>query len=183
MTTTATPPLTGTYVVDAAHSTISFAVRHMGVSLFRATFTEVEGRLEADGTSVQLTGSAPVESVSIQSPAEFREHVIYGDDFFDGKNHPQITAQSSEVSFHDDGTVTLQGELTIRGVTKPVTAEGTYRPALEDPFGGKRAALELTATVDRSDWGISWQAPLPNGGDALDNSVELSASIELVEES
>lgn len=181
-TTAATQPFSGTYAVDAAHSTLGFAVRHMNVSLFRATFGNLEGRLEHDGGTTKLSGTAAVESISIQDPPEFRQHVVYNADFFDAHNHPAITATADGIRFGDDGTVDVEGELTIRGITKPVSATGTYRAPLEDPFGGRRAALELTATVDRRDWGLDWQTPLPNGDDALDYTVELTASIELVEE-
>jgi len=81
-----------------------------------------------------------------------------------------------------DGAATVRGELTIRGVTRPVTATGSYQAPVEDPFGATRAAFELTATVDRREWGMDWQAPLPGGGDVLGYDVELSAHLELVKQ-
>jgi polyisoprenoid-binding protein YceI len=180
--TVSTRPFTGTFVVDPVHSSVEFAVRHMGVSLFRARFEEVTARLVTGHERVRLEGSAPVESISIRTPREFRDHVVYGADFFDARNHPEIRVSADEVSLHEDGTATVRGELTIRGTTRPVTATGTYHAPVEGLGGQVRGALELTATVDRRDWGLDWQAPLPSGGDALGNEVQLSAHLELVEE-
>ena len=179
--TVSTRPFAGTYVVDPVHSSVAFAVRHMGVSLFRARFEELSARLVA-GDAVRLEGSAPVESISIRSPREFRDHVVYGADFFDANNHPEITVVADDVVLLADGTATVQAQLTIRGTTRPVTATGTYHAPIEALGGQRRGALEVSATVDRRDWGLDWQAPLPSGGDALANEVRLTAHLELVEE-
>ncbi|MPZ66277.1 MAG: hypothetical protein GEU83_12440 [Pseudonocardiaceae bacterium] len=178
----ATRPLSGTFVADQAHSSFQFAVKHMKVSTFRASFDDIDASVVADDQGIRLHGAARVESVSIKAPPEFREHVVHGAEFFDAGSHPQITVRSQDVELSDDGTVTVRGELTIRGVTRAVTATGSYQPPIEDPFGSTRAAFELNATVDRRDWGMDWQAPLPGGGDALGYDVELSAHLELVKQ-
>lgn len=183
MTATTTQPLTGTFVADSIHSSLQFAIRHMDVSMFRATFDDVDARVVADDQDVRLEGAVRAESISIQQPPEFREHVLYGTDFFDANNHPEITFRSSDVRLGDDGTVSGNGELTIKGITKPVTATGTYQRPVEDAFGSERAALEITATVDRREWKMDWQAPLPKGGDALGHDVQLTVHLELVRES
>jgi len=118
----------------------------------------------------------------IRTPPKFREHVVYGADFFDAGRHPQITVHADDMQLGADGAATVRGELTIRGVTRPVTATGSYQAPVEDPFGATRAAFELTATVDRREWGMDWQAPLPGGGDVLGYDVELSAHLELVKQ-
>lgn len=176
-----TQPFTGTFVADPAHSSFDFAVRHMKVAVFRARFDDVD-RVVADSRGIRLDGAARVESVSISSPQEFRDHVVHGAEFFDAGNHPEITVRSQDVRIGEDGAVTVAGELTIRGVTRPVAAAGTYQPPIEDPYGSMRAALELTATVDRREWGMDWQAPLPAGGDTLGYEVQLSAHLELIRE-
>jgi polyisoprenoid-binding protein YceI len=175
-------PFTGTWIVDTVHSSIGFGVKHMGTSTFRAAFDKVEGRVVASDDGIELTGTAEVESITITSPQEFRDHVVYGDDFFDAKNHPTISARATDVEFRDDGTVELRGELTLRGVTKQVTATGTYSGPTETPFGSTVAAIELSATVDRRDFGLAWQMELPAGGDALATDVELTATLELEKE-
>ncbi len=179
---TTTQPLAGTFAADPIHSTFQFAIQHMGVSMFRATFDDVDARVVSDEHGVQLNGAIRAESISIRQPPEFRDHVLYGADFFDARNHPEITFRSVDVQLADDGTLAGQGELTIKGITKPVTATGTYQAPVEDPFGSQRAALEITAAVDRRDWAMDWQTPLPKGGDALGHEVELTVHLELVRE-
>lgn len=172
--------LIGTYELDRAHSTVQFAVKHVGVSTFRASFADVDARLIVDDDAIALEGRVGVESVSIVEPAEFREHVVRGADFFDGDTFPVITFRSTSVELGDDGAVTLSGELTIREASRTVTARGTYEPPREDPFGNVRTGLDLRATIDRRSWEMDWQTPLPGGGDALGWDVEITAQLELI---
>ena len=175
-----TQPFTGTFVADPAHSSFGFSVKHMKVASFSAWFDDVDARLVSDESGVTLEGRARVESVSIKNPPEFREHVVYGADFFDAGNHPEIVFRSSRVELGEDGSARVEGELTIKGITKPVTATGTYQPPVEDPFGSVRTALELVTTVDRREWNMDWQMPLPGGGDVLGYDVRWSAHLELI---
>ncbi len=176
----ATEQFTGVFTADPVHSSFQFAISHMKVSTFRASFRDVEARLAAGPGGVELEGRAQIESVSITAPKELREHVVNGDEFFDGRNHPEITFRSSEVELSDDGEASVEGELTVKGISAPVTATGTYEAPIEDPYGNQRAAIELTATVDRRDWDMNWQMPLPRGGDVLGYDVELTVHLELV---
>jgi len=175
----ATQPFTGTYELDRNHSTFQFAVDHLTVSTFRASFADIDARLTAADGAIELEGAAGAESVSIVDPA-FRDHVVLGADFFDADAHPRITFRSTEVVLSDDGAATVSGELTIRGVTLPVTARGAFRPPTQDPFGTYRTGFELQATVDRRSWGMNWQAPLPDGNEALGWKVEITVYLELV---
>jgi polyisoprenoid-binding protein YceI len=154
----------------------------MGVGAFRTTFSDVDARLTSDDEGVRLEGSARVESISIRNPPEFREHVVNGADFFDAANHPEILFSSSRLDMNADGTVSLDGELVIKGIAKPITATGTWREPIEDPYGGVRTALELQAVIDRREFDITWQAPLPKGGDALGWDVTLDAHLELIKD-
>jgi polyisoprenoid-binding protein YceI len=177
---TAIQPFVGTYDVDRAHSAVGFAVTHLNVATFRASFGDLDGRLVAADGVVTLSASVRVESVSITEPAEFREHVVRGADFFDADEHPELRFRSTVVELRDDGGATVTGELTIRGVTCPIVAEGSYRGPIDDPFGGQRLALELRTTIDRRAWDLGWQRPLPDGGDAVGWEVDLTADLELV---
>lgn len=177
--TTAVQIADGTYELDKPHTTVQFSVRHVGVATFRASFGDIDGRLVVENGSAELSASAAVKSVSIVEPPEFREHVVRGDDFFAADSHPQLTFRSTSVEFDEDGTATVSGDLSIRGVSGSVEARGTFSPPTEDPFGGTRVGLELAATIDRRAWGMDWQAPLPNGDDALGWDVEISAHLEL----
>lgn len=176
----ATQPFTGTFVADPAHSSFQFAVGHL-VGTFRAGFEDVDARVVVNESGgIRFEGVARVASVSITAPAELREHVVNGADFFDAANHPEITFYAEDIRLDDDGRLSGQGELTIRGQTKPVVATGSYRGLVDSPFGQTVAAVELTATVDRRDWGMDWQMATPAGGDVLGYDVEVTAQIELV---
>ncbi len=180
MTTTTTPPFVGSFRADPVHSSFRFSVRHMGVGTFEASFDDVEAQLVIDDEGAALTGAARVGSISIRNPPEFREHVVHGADFFDGANHPEISFRADGATVGEDGEFSGSGELTMRGVTRPVVASGHYRVPVRDPYGGLRTAVDIVAVVDRRDWGMDWQMPLPDGGDALGYEVEVRAHIELV---
>src|SRR5215204_6118112 len=177
MTTATTPLLAGTYTADPVHSSFGFAVRYQGVSIFRGTLSEVEAKL-ADG---RVEGLAKVESISIRTPDQFRQHVL-GGEFFDAESHPEVTFTSSDLDLREDGTATVNGELTIKGHTRPVAATGTWIAPAADAFGNSRGHLNLEAVIDRTQWDMNWNVPLPSGGNALANEVTLSVDISLVEQ-
>ena len=178
MTATATQPLAGTYTADLVHSSFGFAVRYMGVSTFRGTLDEVAATLVAGPEGVVLEGSAEVASISIHTPEAFREHVLAAD-FFDVARHPRVAFRSTRVQLADHGRAVLDGELTIRDTTLPVHAEGSWAPEAET-LSGRRAHLTLETTIDRTAYGISWNAELPTGGKALANDVTLTIELALV---
>jgi polyisoprenoid-binding protein YceI len=175
-------PFVGAFVADVNHSSVLFSVRHMSVSRFRGSFADVEARFAADGQRARLEGRARVDSISIANPPELRDHVVSGPDFFDGDEHPEIRFRSSRVDFEDAGTIRVSGDLELRGVTRPIEASGRYRSPVTDPYGVSRGAIELTATLDRRDWGFDWQMPLPDGDNVLGWEVELDVRLELVQE-
>jgi polyisoprenoid-binding protein YceI len=168
--------LAGTFNADPVHSSFGFAVKYQNISLFRGTLGDVAATL-VDG---KLEGTAQVESISIRTPEQFRAHVLSAD-FFDVENHPTVTFVSTELELAEDGTAKATGDLTIRGVTKPVTATGTWAPPAADAFGNTRAHLQLETVVDRTQFGLNWNMPLPSGGNALANDVTLSVDVALVQ--
>jgi polyisoprenoid-binding protein YceI len=168
-------PLAGTYTADPVHSSFGFAVRYQGVSLFRGTLNDVSATL-ADG---RLEGTAKVESISIRTPEQFRAHVL-GGEFFDDDNHPEVRFVSSDLDLGEDGDATVDGELTIKGITHPVQATGTWTAPAADAFGNTRGHLNLSAVIDRTQWDMNWNVPLPSGGVALANEVTLTVDISLV---
>jgi polyisoprenoid-binding protein YceI len=174
---TITTPLSGTYTADPVHSSFGFAVRYQGVSLFRGTLSDVSATL----TDGRLEGSARVESISIRTPDQFRAHVL-GAEFFDAENHPEVTFASDEVDLHEDRTASVAGELTIKGITRPVQATGRWTAAEADAFGKVRGHLELEATIDRTEFEMRWNAPLPSGGQALAEEVTLTVDLSLIEQ-
>jgi polyisoprenoid-binding protein YceI len=174
--TTATK-LSGTYTADPVHSSFGFSVRYQGVSLFKGTLDEVDAKL-VDG---RLEGAAKVESISIRTPEQFRAHVL-SPEFFDAANHPEVKFTSGDVELGEDGTAKVDGELTIKGITRPVSAAGTWIAPDADAFGNTRGHLNLEAVVDRTEFNMNWNAPLPSGGKALANEVTLTVELSLVEQ-
>lgn len=173
----ATKPLSGVYDIDPVHSSFGFAVKYMGVTTFKGTLDEVEAKLVAADGAVTLTGSAAVESISIRTPEQFRQHVL-SDDFFAAATYPRVTFRSDALDLAEDGSATVTGELTIRDVTKTVTATGTWTPEV-DVFGTMKAALALETKLDRTEYGLVWNADLPAGGKALANEVTLTIELTL----
>jgi polyisoprenoid-binding protein YceI len=178
-TATATATLTGAFQADAAHSSVEAGTRHMGVGSFRTRFDDVSARLIAGEDSIRLEGEARVESIGIRTPDAFREHVVYGEDFFDARRFPVIRF-SGDVELREDGAVTVRGELTIKDRTRPITARGAYREPVEDPYGGVRTGIDVAARIDRREFGLDWQAKLPGGGDVLGWEVDIDVRLELV---
>jgi polyisoprenoid-binding protein YceI len=142
----------GTWTLDPLHSAVSFSVRYL-IGNFRRDFTSVNAQL-VDGA---LSGSADVQSLDLRADM-FREHVIVDPAFFDSANYPTLTFSSSDLTI-DGSNVTLDGELTIKGVTKPIRATGTIAGPSEDQQGRTRLGLALGTTVDRTDFGIGLNWP------------------------
>jgi polyisoprenoid-binding protein YceI len=182
MTSTATRELHGTYAADGVHSVFGFSVLHNGISSFKGTLSDVTAGLRAGDDGLELEGAAKVESISIVEPEQLRAHVL-SEEFFDAENHPEVTFRSTDVELSEDGRARVEGELSIKGITKPVTATGSYRGPVTGPDENERAAFELEATFDRRDYGFDWQMELPGGGNALDWDITLSVHLELVKES
>jgi len=172
-----TTALAGTFNSDPVHSSFAFAVKYQNVSMFRGTLGEVNATL-VDG---KLEGTAQVESISIRTPEQFRAHVMSAD-FFDVENYPTVTFTSNDLDLADDGTAKVTGDLTIRGVTQPVTATGSWTAPSADAFGNTRAHLQLETVIDRTTYGLNWNMPLPSGGNALADDVTLTVEIALVQQ-
>ena len=171
--------LSGTYRAQPVPSSFAFAVRHSGVFWYRGSLSDVTGTLRADGDALTLEGSARVDSISVLQPAAMRASVL-GPDFFDAENHPEITFRSTAVRLADDGRAEVDGELTIKGVTRPVRVTGTVTAPMADPYGNDRIGLNLAAAVDRTDFGVNWNTPLPSGEPALANDVKILAELQFV---
>jgi polyisoprenoid-binding protein YceI len=177
MATATTPLLASNYNADPVHSSFGFAVRYQGVSLFKGTLSDVV----ASVTDGRLEGTAQVESISIRTPDQFRQHVLSAE-FFDAANHPEVRFTASDLDLREDGTATVAGELTIKGITRPVQATGTWIAPAADAFGNQRGHLNLEAVIDRTEFDINWNMALPSGGNVLANDVTLTVELSLVEQ-
>jgi polyisoprenoid-binding protein YceI len=166
---------TGTWVADPVHSTIGFSVRHMGVIPFRGGFDGFEARL-SDG---KLSGTARVET--IETDDENLTGHLLSPEFFDAERHPLLRFESDEIQRNGDEVV-VDGALTLKGESRPVELRGAITGPIMDPYGGTRLGLELATTIDRTEFGIDWNAELPSGGAVLGNDVRLTAELELVQQ-
>ena len=180
MSTVAAQPFSGTYRVQPEPSSFAFAVRHSGVFWYRGSLSDVAATLRGDGDALALEGSARVDSISVVEPAAMRASVL-GPEFFDAERHPEITFRSTEVRLADDGRAEVDGELTIRGVTRPVTASGHYTSPRQAGFG-EVAGLQLHTSFDRREFGFDWQMELPGGGDAVGWDVAVDIDLLLIRE-
>jgi len=159
----------GTYQADPVHSSVGFAVKYLGVATFSGELKTFEASL-ADGA---LSGKAEVASIEVKDENLYAH--LQAPEFFDAERHPALTFSGREV-----GEGRFEGELTIKGVTKPVTLEGTVTGPVTDPYGNERIGLRLITVVDRTQFGLDWNAPLPAGGFALANDVTITADLSLV---
>ena len=162
----------GTWTLDPVHSTIGFELPYLA-GTFRGHFTDVDAKLTAES----LSGSARVASVDVKDE-NLAAH-LQSPEFFDAERHPELSFASKSIRRSDD-TLTVDGELTIRGTTKPVELVGTIADPMTDAFGNERANVQLETTVDRTEFGLDWNMPLPNGQPALQNEVKLVAELYFV---
>jgi polyisoprenoid-binding protein YceI len=167
----------GTWTIDKIHSTAGFAVKHMVVATFRGRFEDFDATLEAgeDG-SLHLVGSVDANSIVVKD--ENLAGHLKSPDFFDTETYPTITFDSRSVR-QEGEEIVVEGELTIKGKTNPVESRGTIVGPHEDIAGNTKVGLTLETVVDRTQFGLEWNAPLPKGGFALANDVTLVVELEL----
>ena len=172
----------GTYNVDPAHSSVGFEVRHMGIATVRGTFKQFAGTIEAGDGKTVLQGQ--VEVASIDTGEAQRDAHLAAPDFFDADTHPQITFASTGTEAAGDGQVRLSGEITIKGITKPIELTGVVADAgTTDPWGNERVGLELEGSIDRREFDLKWNQTLPNGNVLVSNQVKLVISVSAVKAS
>jgi polyisoprenoid-binding protein YceI len=169
----------GTWTIDKVHSHVGFAVKHMVVSNFRSRFEDYDGALTVgENGEPRLEGYVNVDSIVVRD--ENLAGHLKAPDFFDSERYPQIRFRSTAVRVREGGELEVDGELTIKDRTHNVTARGTLTGPQEDIAGNDKLGLELETVVDRREFGLEWNAPLPKGGFAVDNDVKLQVSLELV---
>ena len=165
---------TGSWALDPVHSTIGFELPYLA-GTFRGHFTDADARLTADN----LVGAARVASVDVKDE-NLAAH-LQSPEFFDVERYPELTFASDSVESSGD-ELKVHGEITIRGITKPVELVGTIAGPMTDGFGNERVNVQLETTVDRTELGLNWNMPLPTGQPALQNEVKLVAELYFVRE-
>lgn len=178
---TSSAPARTTWAIDPVHTTAEFRVKHLGIGIFRGRFSRLSGTAnfdEADlaGSSVEVT--IPVSSLEV--PGErFLGHLMTGD-FFDAERSPELTFRSTSVEDVAGDRFTLVGDLSIKGVTRPVRFAGRYLGRAKHPFAAREhAAFSATATIRRADFGMTWNAPLESGGVYVGEEVTIALEVEI----
>ncbi len=166
----------GTWQLDPVHSHVGFEVDYLGGS-FKGALRKVEAQLARDDRGATLEGVAEVSSVDVKDE-NLAGHLL-APDFFDAERHPQLRFSAEQIAL-DGEVVTVDGEITIKGVTKPVTVTGTAVAPVTDYLGNERIGLKVEATVDRTEFGVDWNAQLPSGDQALSNDVRIAAELYFV---
>jgi polyisoprenoid-binding protein YceI len=171
---------TGSYTIDPSHSSVGFEVRHMGIATVRGAFRRFQGTIDATGEVPVLAGT--VEVASIDTGEENRDAHLKAPDFFDADQYPHISFSTSAIDATDDGRIRLSGEITIKGVTKPIELTGTAADGGTDPWGKERVGFEVEGVIDRRDFDLTWNQTLPNGNLLVSNEVKLLVSVSAVKE-
>lgn len=170
---------TGTWTLDNSHSEIGFTVRHAGISKVRGQFTDATATLELAEDVAQSKIAATINTASFDSGDANRDGHVKGEDFFDVEQFP-------EMSFVSNGLVAkgnsyeLTGDLTIKGVTRPVTLETEFNGVAVDPFGNTRAGVSAETTISRKDFGLTWNAVLETGGVLVSDKVAINLELAFI---
>jgi len=168
------------WVIDPAHSEIHFKVRHLVISTVTGSFGELEGSLETEGddlTDGKITFSA--NTASVKTGNAQRDGHLTSPDFFDSAKHPTLNFTSTSIAKTSDDEYTVVGDLTMHGVTKPVTLHVVHGGVVKDPYGNTKAGYEVTGKLNRSDFGLTFNIALETGGVAISDEVRISANIQL----
>ena len=176
MSTTHTKVPAGTWGLDPVHSDVGFEVDYLA-GTFRGHFRDVQATLGTGDSGARIEGTAIVSSVDVKDE-NLAAH-LQSPDFFDAERYPELRFVADEIDL-DGESVLVPGELTIKGVTKPVEVTGTLTEPIQDAWGNDRLGLQLSATVDRTEFGLDWNMPLPTGDQALANTVTILAELQLV---
>jgi polyisoprenoid-binding protein YceI len=177
-TTTSTQIPTGTWTVDPAHSTVGFAVKHMGIATVRGKFEQFEGGLEVTENGVVARGTVQVASVNTNE--EQRDAHLRSADFFNAEANPEISFASTAIETVDDETFEITGDLTINGVTNPITLKAEVQGLDTDPWGNERVGLEVTGQLSRGDYGMTFNQALGSGNMLVADKVKLALDISAV---
>jgi len=175
-------PAAGAYALDASHSEVGFAVRHLMVSKVRGRFSDVAGTIEIGENPYDSSVSVTIGTASVDTRDEQRDGHLRSGDFFDAEAWPSMTYQSRSVRDAGKGRYVVEGDLTIKGVTRPVPLELTFEGGAADPWGGLRIGFSAKAEIDREDFGLSWNQALETGGVVVGKKVTIEIEAEAVKQ-
>jgi polyisoprenoid-binding protein YceI len=169
------------WAIDNSHTTVEFSVRHLGLASVKGTFHDVSGQTEIDEQDLtRSSGRVEIAVASIDTRDERRDTHLRSADFFDADQFPTITFESRRVTHLRDNRYELEGELTMHGVTRPVTLQAEASEFIVDPWGNRRAAVSVDGEINRTDWGLSWNQVLEAGRLVVGEKVKVHADAEVV---
>ena len=172
----------GTYAIDPAHSTIGFVARHAMVTKTRGKFDEFEGTITVAENIADSKAEATIKATSINTGNEDRDEHVKGDDFFSVEQYPELTFSATSFDVDETGNGTVTGDLTIKGTTKLVTLNVEAEGLAEDPFGNTRFGFEATTKINRTDFGIDFNAPLKTDGVLVSEEIKIELEISAIKQ-
>jgi len=175
-------PEAGTYALDQGHTTVEFVGRHLMITKVRGRFTEFEGQVVIGDTPEQSSVEVTINAASVNSGDDRRDDHLRSPDFLDVENYPAITFRSTGVEIDPDGSAKVNGDLTVKDVTRPVTLDVEFDGASPDPWGGQRLGFTASAEIDREDWGLTWNVALETGGMLVGKKIRLEFNVQAVKQ-
>ncbi len=173
-------PAVGTFAIDPSHTELGFAVRHMAVSKVRGRFSTFEGTIDIAEDPADSKVSVTIDARSVDTRDETRDNHLRTNDFFDVENHPTWTFDSTSVTGVSPTSWKVEGDLTIRGVTRPVTLDVTLEGVVKDPYGNHRVGFSASTSINRDDFGVSFGAVMETGGLVVAKKVDIQIEAEAV---
>ncbi len=175
--TTLTLPTTGTWNIDATHTTVGFSARHLMAARVRGSFKTLSGIIDIADTPETSTVRVSIDAASIDTGAADRDNHLRSPDFLDVESHPSLEFVSAAVKAVAGG-YEVDGNLTIRGASQPVTLQMQYLGVMTDPWGNEKALFSATTEINREDYGLTWNAPLEAGGWLVGKNVEIEIEVQ-----
>jgi polyisoprenoid-binding protein YceI len=180
MTSTAVAESRSTWTIDPSHTTVEFVAKHMMITTVKGRFAELTGTIVADETNLSESSvEATMQAASLDTRSEQRDAHLRSPDFLDVERYPEVTFKSTGISGTKD-SFELTGDLTIRGVTRPITLDVTFEGEGKDPWGGTRASFSAHGKFDRRDFGLTWNVALETGGILVSNEVKINIEAQVV---
>ncbi len=174
-------PEPGTYKIDSSHSMIEFVARHLMVTKVRGRFGDFSGEIVVGDTPEDSAVNVTIQATSIDSGEEKRDEHLRSTDFLDVENFPTLEFHSTKVE-QSSGGLKVEGDLTVKDVTRPVVLDATFDGSFGDPWGGQRIGFSASTEVDREDWGLTWNVALESGGVLVSKKVKIELSVAAVKQ-
>ena len=173
-------PASGRYAIDASHSHVGFSVRHVMVSRTKGRFADVSGEVTIGEDPLESSVEVEIQAASIDTRDETRDAHLRSPDFLDAEQFPTLSYRSRQVTPAGRGRWTVEGDLTVRGVTRPVPLDVTFEGGANDPWGGQRIGFTASAELDREAFGLTWNQALETGGVLVGKTVKIEIEAEAV---